>query len=100
MVETIRAYARSRTTSRRLRLAPRISAGRPSVLLFRRYVTASAVARPPWRLRRYQSSPLLECVERAGRIDAWRSPDELDHLLEFGSAELSRDLLNASLMEQ
>ena len=71
------AGVRSRRCAR-LRLAPGISAGRPSVPLFRRYVTASALARPLWRLRRYQSFPLLECVQCAGRINAWRSPDELD----------------------
>ena len=57
---------------------PRKSARRPSVLLPRCYVTASALARPLWRLRRYQSSPLLECVERAGRINARRPPDFLE----------------------
>jgi hypothetical protein len=72
----------------------------PSVLLFRRYVTASALTRLPWRLRRYQSSPLLEHVERAGRINARRSSDELDQLLKLGSAELERDLVDATLMEQ
>ena len=59
-----------------------------------------ALARPLWRLRRYQSSPLLECVQRAGRINAWRSPDELDHLLKLGSAELRHNLVDASLMQQ
>jgi hypothetical protein len=59
--------------------------GGAGVLLMRRYVTVAAVARPLWRLRRYQSSPLLECVKRAGRINAWRSSDELHHLLKFGS---------------
>ena len=70
------------------------------VLLMRQCVIVAAVARPLWRLRRYQSSPLLECVKRARRINAWRSSDKLDHLLELGSAEFSRDLLNASLMQQ
>jgi hypothetical protein len=42
---------------------------------------------------------MLEYVQRAGRITARRSPDELDHLLKLGSAELSRDLLKASLMQ-
>ena len=65
------------------------------MLLFHRYVAASALSRPLWRL-----PPLLKCVQRAGRINAWRSSDELDHLLKLGSAELSRDLLNAALMEQ
>ena len=95
----IGAGVRSRRCTR-LRLAPGISAGRPSVLLSRCYVTASALARPLWRLRRYQSFPLLKRVECAGRINAWRSPNELDHLLKLGSAELSDDLLNASLIEQ
>ena len=53
-----------------------------------------------WRLWRYQSSPLLECVQRAGRINARRSPDELDHLLKLGSAELGHNLVDASLMQQ
>ena len=73
-------------------LAPRIGAGRP-VLLFRCNVTASALARPLWRLRRYQSFPLFKRVERTGRINARRSSDEHDYLLKLGSAELSRDLL-------
>ena len=42
----------------------------------------------------------LKHVERVGRIDARRSPDELDHLPKLDGAELSDDLLNASLMEQ
>jgi hypothetical protein len=63
----IGAGVRSRRCARP-RLAPGISAGRPSVLLFRRHVTASALARPLWRLRRYQSFPLLKRVECAGRI--------------------------------
>ena len=70
------------------------------MLLMRRYVTVAAVARPPWRLRRYQSSPLLECVQRAGRINARRSSDKLDYLLELGSTELGHNLVDASLMEQ
>jgi hypothetical protein len=74
--------------------------GGAGVLLMRRYVTVATVARPLWRLRRYQSFPLLKRVECAGRINAWRSPDEIDHLLKLGSAELTRDLLNASVMEQ
>ena len=53
------------------------SSGVPSLLLSRCYVTASALAQPLWRLRRYQSSPLLECVKRAGRINAWRSSTSL-----------------------
>ena len=93
------AGVRSRRCTR-LRLAPPISAERPSVLLSRCYFTASALARPRWWLRRYQSFPLLKRIERAGRVNAWRSRDELDHLVKLGSAELSRDLLNASLMEQ
>jgi hypothetical protein len=46
---------------------------------------------------------VLRCLSAssvAGRINAWRSPDELDHLLKLGSAELSDDLFNASLMQQ
>jgi hypothetical protein len=39
-------------------------------------------------------------VQRAGRINARRSPDERDYLLELEGGELSHDLLNASLMEQ
>ena len=42
----------------------------------------------------------LSASKRAGRINAWRSSDKLNHLRELGSAEVSRDLLNASLMEQ
>jgi hypothetical protein len=42
----------------------------------------------------------LKCVERSGRINEWRSPNELDHLLELDGGEFSHDLLNASLMEQ
>jgi hypothetical protein len=56
-------------------------------------------ARRPSRLRRYQSS-LLKRVECAGRINAWRSPDELDHLLELDAAELGHNLVDAALMEQ
>ena len=63
------------------------SSGVPSLLLSRCYVTASALAQPLWRLRRYQSSPLLECVKRAGRINAWRSSDKLDHPLELDGGE-------------
>jgi len=70
------------------------------VLLFSGYVTASALARPLWQLRRYQSSPLLERVECAERINARRSPDELDHLLELDGAELGHNLVVAALMEQ
>jgi hypothetical protein len=92
-------------------LAPRISAarhsvlsaGRPSVLLFRRYISAWINAARPsmllfrrcvpvWRLRRYQSSPMLECVQRAGRINAWRSRDELDHLLQLEGGALGHNL--------
>jgi hypothetical protein len=39
-------------------------------------------------------------LSKSRRIDAWRSRDELDHLVKLGSVELSHDLLNASLMEQ
>ena len=42
----------------------------------------------------------LSASKRAGRINAWRSSDKLNHLRKLGSAEVSRDLLNASLMEQ
>jgi hypothetical protein len=68
------------------------SAARPCVLLFRRYV-------PLWRLRRYQSSPILERVQRAGRINAWRSPDELDHVPKLDGAELGYDLVDAAFMQ-
>ena len=47
-----------------------------------------------------QSSPLLEYAQCAGRINAWRSPDELDHLLKLGRPELKYNLVDASLMEQ
>jgi hypothetical protein len=63
------------------------------VPLFRRYV-------PLWRLRRYQSSPILERVQCAGRINAWRSPDELDHVPKLDGAELGYDLVDAAFMEQ
>jgi hypothetical protein len=43
---------------------------------------------------------MLECVQRTGRISARRSPDKLNYLLKLDGAELSDDLLNASLMEQ
>ena len=95
----ISAGAGSRRSAR-LRLAPPISTGRPSVLLSRCYVTASALARPLWRLRRYQSSPLLERLQRAGRINARRASDEFNHLLKLGGAELGDDLVNASLVHQ
>ena len=74
--------------------------GGAGVLLMRRYVTVATVARPLWRLRRYQSFPLLKRVECAGPINAWRSPNELDHLLKLGGAELRHNLVDASLMEQ
>jgi hypothetical protein len=34
---------------------------------------------------------MLECVQRAERINVWRSPNELDHLLKLEGAELSHD---------
>jgi hypothetical protein len=68
----IGAGVRSRRCTR-LRLAPGISAGRPSVLLSRCYVTASALARPLWRHRRYQSSPLLECVKGLAPLSVLRA---------------------------
>ena len=43
---------------------------------------------------------MLERVERAGRISALRSPNEFDHLLELGGAELGCDLFHPSLMQQ
>jgi hypothetical protein len=72
-------------------LAPRISAARPGVMLFRRYLTASALTRSPWTL--------LECVQRAGRINARRSPDELDHLLQLDGGELGHNLVGAAFMQ-
>src|SRR5262245_58682197 len=72
-------------------LAPRISAparhsvpsaGRPSVLLFRRYVTASALARLLWRLRRYQSSPLFALGRRRRRLrDRHRGDGEFQYVI-------------------
>jgi thioredoxin reductase (NADPH) len=54
------------------RLAPRISAAPASVPLFRRYLTASTLARLLWCLRRYQSSLLLEQVEADRRVEIAR----------------------------
>jgi hypothetical protein len=70
------------------------------VLLFHRYVPAKALARPLWWLRQYQSSPLLELVQCAGRINAWRSSDELNYLLKLDGAELGHNLADAALKEQ
>jgi hypothetical protein len=43
---------------------------------------------------------MLKRVERPGRIDAWTSPNELDHLLELGGAKFGHDLVDASLMHE
>ena len=42
---------------------------------------------------------MLECVQRAERISVWRSPNELDHLLKLGSAELGHNLVDAAFMQ-
>jgi hypothetical protein len=66
-------------------------------LLFGRYIWREALGR---RRRQWHVPLALKHVERAGRIDARRSPDELDHLLKLGGAELGHNLVNASLMQQ
>jgi hypothetical protein len=80
------------------------SATRPR-LLSERVISASGARSlffgPALGHRRRRCIPLaLKRLQRAGRINARRSPDEHDHLLKLGRAELRYNLVDASLMEQ
>ena len=52
------------------------------------------------RRQRRRGPPALEGIERSGRVNAWRSPDEFYHLLKLADAELGHDLADVLLVEQ
>ena len=75
------------------------SATRPR-LISERVISASGARSllfgPALGHRRRRCIPLaLKRLQRAGRINAWRSPDELDHLLKLGSAERGHNLVDS-----